>query len=90
MAIDFARSRLLAYAEEDTACEYTGETRAVRQARYEECARALFEVPRGRFHHSLEWQDFFRLQCGECILWDDQLCRAHCHFFGRGAIWTED
>jgi hypothetical protein len=70
MAIDFARSRLLAYAEEDTACEYTGETRAVRQARYEECARALFEVPRGRFHHSLEWQDFFRLQCGECILWE--------------------
>ena len=58
MAIDFVRKRLLPYAQEDTACEYAGETDAIRQESHEKCARALFEIPRGRLHHSLRREDF--------------------------------
>jgi hypothetical protein len=92
MAFDFAVPCEIfsVYASENCCNQFARQTVALGEESYEERARALFEVPSRSGHSSLERQSFLRLQRRECIVWSDQLCRAHRDFFGRGASWSED
>ncbi len=59
-----------------------GETATIREEGDEECARTLLEFPgRGR-HSPLERQNILGVQCGECLLRNEQLRRAHGDFLG--------
>src|SRR5580700_10570923 len=92
MAFDFAVSCEIfsVYASENSCNQFARSTIALGQESYEERACALFEVPSRSGHSSLERQSFLRLQRRECILWNDQLCRAHRYFFGGRRAWTQD
>lgn len=67
-----------------------GQTSTVREEGDEECARTLLEFPgRGR-HPPLERQNILGMQCGECLLRNEQLRGANRDFLGRRATWPQD
>ena len=76
------------YAQEKAGRQNTSKTAAVGKAGDEERARTLFEVPGWRRNPALERKDFFRLQCGERFVRNDQLRGADGDFFSRRAAWT--
>src|SRR5580700_6654443 len=92
MAFDFAVSCEIfsVYASENSCNQFARQTIALGEESHEKRACALFEVPSRSGHSSLERQSFLRLQRRECILWNDQLCRAHRDFLGGRRAWTQD
>src|SRR5580692_10411082 len=92
MAFDFAVSCeiFFVYASENCCNQCARQTIALGEESYEERACALFEVPSRSGHSSLERQSFLRLQRRECIVWNDQLCRAHRDFFRGRRVRTQD
>ena len=92
MAFDFAVSCEIfsVYASENSCNQFARQAIALGEESHEERACALFEVPSRSGHSSLERQSFLRLQRRECILWNDQLCRAHRDLFRGRRAWTQD
>src|ERR1700727_1575612 len=78
------------YAQEDLASCRGGEAAAVREKSNEECTRTLFEISGWGGDPALKRENFFRLQCGERLLRDEQLRRAHGNFLGGGRAWPQD
>ncbi len=92
MALDFTGSprNIFRYERQAIAWSRIDATAAVCKEGHEERARAVFEIPgRGR-HPALERKNLLGLQCGERLLRNDQLRRAHSDFLGCRATWSKD
>src|SRR5436309_1519006 len=78
------------HAEESCICRPAAQVGASRRERDEERACAVFEFSRWLCDLADQWQDLFRMQCGECFVWHDELRGAYRDLLCRCTTGTDD
>jgi hypothetical protein len=91
MALDFPSTiEIHHHAEENIAIWRSDKAIAIRPEGDEKRTCTLLQVPGWGCDTALERKNLLGMQCGECVIRNDELRRAYSDFLRGGAAWPKD